>query len=118
MGSLAHHVSGEAIMPASAPKTPLNIAVLTVSDTRNETSDTSGQYPVSYTHLRAHETVLDLVCRLLLEKKKKKQTRDVYIHKSKTRQAHMENRAHKIQQPTRLIEKINTTKHTKHRYKE
>ena len=25
--------------------------------------------PVSYTHLRAHETVLDLVCRLLLEHK-------------------------------------------------
>src|SRR5665811_1710267 len=32
----------------------------------------SGVDPVSYTHLRAHETVLDLVCRLLLEKKKKK----------------------------------------------
>ena len=30
--------------------------------------------PVSYTHLRAHETVLDLVCRLLLEKKKKEHT--------------------------------------------
>ena len=30
-----------------------------------------GVWPVSYTHLRAHETVLDLVCRLLLEKKKK-----------------------------------------------
>ena len=30
--------------------------------------------PVSYTHLRAPETVLDLVCRLLLEKKN--------IHKS------------------------------------
>src|SRR5665811_2481381 len=30
--------------------------------------------PVSYTHLRAHETVLDLVCRLLLEKKKKTKT--------------------------------------------
>ena len=29
----------------------------------------SGFVPVSYTHLRAHETVLDLVCRLLLEKK-------------------------------------------------
>ena len=29
---------------------------------------------VSYTHLRAHETVLDLVCRLLLEKKKNKLT--------------------------------------------
>ena len=28
---------------------------------------------VSYTHLRAHETVLDLVCRLLLEKKNKRQ---------------------------------------------
>ena len=27
--------------------------------------------PVSYTHLRAHETSQDLVCRLLLEKKKK-----------------------------------------------
>ncbi|WP_460366099.1 hypothetical protein, partial [Staphylococcus aureus] len=25
-------------------------------------------YPVSYTHLRAHETLSDLVCRLLLEK--------------------------------------------------
>src|SRR5665648_1129588 len=27
-----------------------------------------GQVPVSYTHLRAHETRHDLVCRLLLEK--------------------------------------------------
>ena len=31
---------------------------------------TGNPAPVSYTHLRAHETVLDLVCRLLLEKKK------------------------------------------------
>ena len=30
----------------------------------------NGIIAVSYTHLRAHETVLDLVCRLLLEKKK------------------------------------------------
>ena len=29
--------------------------------------------PVSYTHLRAHETEADLVCRLLLEKKKKQE---------------------------------------------
>ena len=46
---------------------------------------------VSYTHLRAHETVLDLVCRLLLEKKKTKTTtrksdnrivhRDQYVQK-------------------------------------
>eukprot|EP00658_Telonema_sp_P-2_P034585 TRINITY_DN25237_c0_g1_i1.p1 TRINITY_DN25237_c0_g1~~TRINITY_DN25237_c0_g1_i1.p1 ORF type:complete len:171 (+),score=45.65 TRINITY_DN25237_c0_g1_i1:159-671(+) len=31
--------------------------------------------PVSYTHLRAHETPEHLVCRLLLEKKKKKITK-------------------------------------------
>src|SRR5450756_595612 len=31
-----------------------------------------GGKPVSYTHLRANETRHDLVCRLLLEKKKKK----------------------------------------------
>ena len=30
-----------------------------------------GAGAVFYTHLRAHETVLDLVCRLLLEKKNK-----------------------------------------------
>ena len=29
------------------------------------------EQPVSYTHLRDHETVLELVCRLMLEKKKK-----------------------------------------------
>ena len=39
-----------------------------------ETEEDKGSpWPVSYTHLRAHETVLDLVCRLLLEKKKNKQ---------------------------------------------
>ena len=40
-----------------------------------ETSDwliKPGNFPVSYTHLRAHETKANLVCRLLLEKKKKK----------------------------------------------
>ena len=30
--------------------------------------DVYGSWSVSYTHLRAHETVLDIVCRLLLEK--------------------------------------------------
>eukprot|EP00825_Cyclidium_porcatum_P047892 TRINITY_DN7871_c0_g1_i2.p3 TRINITY_DN7871_c0_g1~~TRINITY_DN7871_c0_g1_i2.p3 ORF type:complete len:115 (-),score=30.34 TRINITY_DN7871_c0_g1_i2:48-392(-) len=33
--------------------------------------------PVSYTHLRAHETRHDLVCRLLLEKKKQTQENGV-----------------------------------------
>src|SRR5678816_1333990 len=32
--------------------------------------------PVSYTHLRAHETPEHLVCRLLLEKKKKKNSKE------------------------------------------
>ena len=32
------------------------------------TGTVGGLIAVSYTHLRAHETVLDLVCRLLLEK--------------------------------------------------
>ena len=32
---------------------------------------------VSYTHLRAHETPEHLVCRLLLEKKKKKETKKI-----------------------------------------
>src|SRR5450756_1965175 len=34
--------------------------------------------PVSYTHLRAHETRHDLVCRLLLEKKKKTKKKQTY----------------------------------------
>ena len=38
-------------------------------------------HTVSYTHLRAHETVLDLVCRLLLEKKKKKKKENKTIKK-------------------------------------
>ncbi|WDT36911.1 hypothetical protein PVA38_12425 [Streptococcus pneumoniae D39] len=38
--------------------------------TDDEESEKYSLEAVSYTHLRAHETVLDLVCRLLLEKKK------------------------------------------------
>src|SRR5450756_2829065 len=37
-----------------------------------------GLHSVSYTHLRAHETRHDLVCRLLLEKKKKKNNKIIY----------------------------------------
>src|SRR5678816_4872435 len=40
-----------------------------LSDSTNAT--VPGRTPVSYTHLRAHETPEHLVCRLLLEKKKK-----------------------------------------------
>ena len=41
-----------------------------VDSSKVRTAETQVRMPVSYTHLRAHETVLDLVCRLLLEKKK------------------------------------------------
>ena len=37
-----------------------------------------GIVAVSYTHLRAHETVLDLVCRLLLDKKKSQRKQPHY----------------------------------------
>ena len=40
---------------------------------------------VSYTHLRAHETVLDLVCRLLLEKKKNLRSTEVHVEELQTR---------------------------------
>ena len=46
----------------------LNFGQLNISLLRREVV-AQGQPAVSYTHLRAHETVLDLVCRLLLEKK-------------------------------------------------
>ena len=36
--------------------------------------------PVSYTHLRAHETVLDIVCRHLLEKTKQHANSDGNQH--------------------------------------
>ena len=39
------------------------------TDYEKKIRDKGGIGSVSYTHLRAHETVLDLVCRLLLEKK-------------------------------------------------
>ena len=41
----------------------------------DESPENPGEYgPVSYTHLRAHETDSYLVCRLLLEKKKNHNT--------------------------------------------
>ena len=41
-----------------------------VAELHQQEAGPAATVPVSYTHLRAHETVLDLVCRLLLEKKK------------------------------------------------
>ena len=50
----------------------------------------AGKVAVSYTHLRAHETVLDLVCRLLLEKKKKDRKKNK--NNKKTKKKKKENR--------------------------
>ena len=60
---------GECIKDLEVTKTADTSFTRTYSWTIDKTVD----YPasVSYTHLRANETVLDLVCRLLLEKKKK-----------------------------------------------
>ena len=46
------------------------LLLLLVNELEDRQTPPSNVLPVSYTHLRAHETVLDLVCRLLLEKKK------------------------------------------------
>src|SRR5450756_836121 len=56
-----------------------------VRDVKGWSPHGAGQ-PVSYTHLRAHETRHDLVCRLLLEKKKKnkeKNNKKAKAHKPK-----------------------------------
>ena len=56
---------------------------LSVDDCRSIIAALKARYPetVSYTHLRAHETVLDLVCRLLLEKTKTKVWPHSYIYR-------------------------------------
>ena len=43
------------------------------------TSSLPRKRSVSYTHLRAHETKANLVCRLLLEKKKKKHNKTILL---------------------------------------
>ena len=63
------------LAPGGLARGVLDLDVETGLRQRPDLAGHGGQ-AVSYTHLRAHETVLDLVCRLLLEKKKNKaQTR-------------------------------------------
>ena len=50
--------------------------------------------PVSYTHLRAHETVLDLVCRLLLDKKQKTNKKKKKNNSKRKRKKLLENILH------------------------
>ena len=54
---------------------------------------THGIAAVSYTHLRAHETVLDLVCRLLLEKKTKKTRKKIKKKIKKNKNKKKKNKA-------------------------
>ena len=49
--------------------TSSNFSIGTLFVTKDGGKNWGTREAVSYTHLRAHETVLDLVCRLLLEKK-------------------------------------------------
>ncbi len=60
-----------AITAAIAEGININVTLIFARERYAEVMDAylAGLEPVSYTHLRAHETVLDLVCRLLLEKK-------------------------------------------------
>src|SRR5664280_3800079 len=51
------------------PDRAVTFKVPWVDDEGNVRVNLGYRIPVSYTHLRAHETVLDIVCRLLLEKK-------------------------------------------------
>ena len=48
---------------------PLEVLGVAPRIIRQRVGEALERVAVSYTHLRAHETVLDLVCRLLLEKK-------------------------------------------------
>ena len=61
---------GEQAASAGEQSAETKIALLYRSFMDTERIETLGTEPVSYTHLRAHETSLHLVCRLLLEKKK------------------------------------------------
>eukprot|EP00656_Telonema_subtile_P044758 TRINITY_DN5100_c0_g1_i2.p1 TRINITY_DN5100_c0_g1~~TRINITY_DN5100_c0_g1_i2.p1 ORF type:complete len:390 (-),score=108.85 TRINITY_DN5100_c0_g1_i2:13-1182(-) len=66
----AYHSAGDVDEAVSNLRLCLEIAEATQS-LQAQTQACNNLGSVSYTHLRAHETVLDLVCRLLLEKKKK-----------------------------------------------
>ena len=64
------------VLPGREPVAPMERGELArvdadlLDDLLNNAGEVSIFRAVSYTHLRAHETVLDLVCRLLLEKQK------------------------------------------------
>src|SRR5660398_294552 len=72
VGQENHRMFGPALVAMAV----LLISVLMIFSVLPAMAQAAGysaeEVPVSYTHLRAHETKANLVCRLLLEKKKKK----------------------------------------------
>ncbi len=58
------------MLPLMVPIIIVAVGVFFVYSQAGYVNTLGGLVPVSYTHLRAHETSLHLVCRLLLEKKK------------------------------------------------
>ena len=73
LGIRGRHTIADRIGKWAAPDPP--IEMISINGVAIEIDHRS----VSYTHLRAHETVLDLVCRLLLEKKKTNKQRAIKI---------------------------------------
>eukprot|EP00658_Telonema_sp_P-2_P053756 TRINITY_DN4242_c0_g1_i2.p1 TRINITY_DN4242_c0_g1~~TRINITY_DN4242_c0_g1_i2.p1 ORF type:complete len:108 (-),score=15.30 TRINITY_DN4242_c0_g1_i2:18-341(-) len=69
----SEQVSARAVIHA---RLVLNQGPIQISFRRQVGHLTRGDVAVSYTHLRAHETPEHLVCRLLLEKKKKQKHAD------------------------------------------
>ena len=71
--------------PSGAHKQPWTFCVVGDPGKKKQIREAAEEEAVSYTHLRAHETVLDLVCRLLLEKKNHQNTRALfsYTHRHK-----------------------------------
>ena len=87
------HATDRPVLPGVRPNvTDLGVRVGDAVDPANsldivEVHLAAGQLglqAVSYTHLRAHETVLDLVCRLLLEKKKSRYKQETSVTRANT----------------------------------
>ena len=76
-GTAMAYVAGEAAFGAGTLATmgKASFVANEMGDERKKLSRAEQEaLPGSYTHLRAHQTVLDIVCRLLLEKKNKNNT--------------------------------------------
>ena len=74
MTETAYFVADAAKQPRVAEPMPADRFITPVAGIR------APMKPVTYTHLRAHETVLDLVCRLMIAKKKKNKKQHTHLY--------------------------------------